>query len=311
MNANLDELLREGMERFTADLHAPADLANRARRHRNQRLALRTAVSCAAAIALIAIVVAAVSARTAGHSRLPTAPAWLPERSDVEFVRLTGLGPASPLMIWTYGGRSRQLIMSSAGRPREDDGVRILPRHPPGSVSVERTIVEFATKTWGWAAIDLKAAPPRVGPTCAEPQLGWPDSPASLPRWVHDLRKAVNCGDYVIVGTERINGVDTIKLVATSELATGPGSVRTIWITHDVPVRMTGGNAGHRWRADISWLRPTRANQARLRVPIPAGFRRVSILDFPNAAIPTTGGCRRLPSRSRSKVCTILSYLPS
>src|SRR5215472_12609186 len=146
MNANLEELLRDGMERFTADLRAPANLANQARRRRGQRLVFRTAASCAAAaIAVAAIAVGIVSARTAMNR-----PAGPVERSDVEYVRLTGPGQGRPEMIWSYGRMSRQLITSSSGRPLEDDGVSVLGSEH-SRLTLIRTIVEFGSKTWARA----------------------------------------------------------------------------------------------------------------------------------------------------------------
>lgn len=302
MNANLDELLREGMQRFTADLHAPANLADRARRHRSHRLALRTAAaSAAAAIAIAAIAVGAVSA---GDSHL-SGPAGPVEQSDVEQVRLTGPGPAYPEMIWSYGESSRQLITSAAGRPREDDGERIL-GNSHGSLTFTRTIVEFSSKTWARARVGPFSMSGRVAPTCAQPELGWPDSPASLPRWIRSLHKAMDCGAFAIAGATRIHGVEAIKLVGTGKLDPSLRS-STIWIKRadDVPVLMTGGDVSG--RAEISWLRPTSANLALVQVPIPDGFRRVGIRDFPNAILPPVDGCYR---HREEYVCTLFAYQP-
>jgi hypothetical protein len=70
---------------------------------------------------------------------------------------------------------------------------------------------------------------------------------------------------------------------------------------------MTAGNAGGWWRADISWLRPTKANLALLRVPIPAGFRRADLGDFPNAIIPTAEStCHEIGKPNlRARICKV------
>ena len=52
MNADVEDLLREGMERFTADLRAPPGMARRVGRRRRRRLALRLGAAAAAAQAL-------------------------------------------------------------------------------------------------------------------------------------------------------------------------------------------------------------------------------------------------------------------
>lgn len=309
MNANLDELLREGMLRFTADLHAPANLADRARRHRSQRLTLRTAAaSAAAAIAIAAIAVGAVSARTARQPNL-NRPAGPVERSDVEYLRLTGSLPAKSETIWSYGRTSRQLITSLSGRLLEDDGYSVI-RYVHGRFTLTRTIVEFSSKTWARARVGPFATSARVAPTCAQPELGWPGSPVSLPSWIRNLHKAMDCGDLAIAGVARIEGVEAIKLAATSKLRKSPVSVTTIWIkrANDVPLRMAGGDVRDRWRADISWLRPTKTNLALLQVPIPDGFRRVGIGDFPNAILPPVAGCHKDPSNRYVEDCTAVAY---
>jgi len=306
MNANVDELLREGMVRFTADLRAPANLADLARRHRGRRLMLGTAASCAAAaIAVASIAVAVVGART-DRSNLG-APAGPPiERSDVEYVRLTGAPRAYPYSIWDYGQMSRELISSSSGRPLEDDGYKVL-RSARGRPTTIRTIVEFTSKTWARAVQPPYGIPPPAPPTCAHPAVSFPDGPASLPEWISKLRGYVDCGDFAVAGTERIDGVETIKLAATSQLNTSPGAYATIWIKKSdyVPIRMTGGDDRGWWRADISWLPPTNANRALVDVPIPTGFHRVGLGDFPNAILPTIGAvCHPERSHPHVRICT-------
>lgn len=308
MNASLDELLRDGMERFTADLHAPADLADRARRRRGQHLVFRTAASCAAAAVAVAAV--AVGAVSAGNSNLggPAGPA---ERSDVEYVHLISSSRTYSEMTWAYRGTFRQQIRSSAGRLLEDDAYHVL-RYSRGHLALTRTIVEYGTRTWARARLSQAGVAVQAAPTCARPGLGFPDSPASLPGWIRKLHKAMDCGDFTIAGTARINGVEAVKLVGTSKLDKALRS-STIWIKRadDAPLLMTGGDVGSWRRAEISWLRPTRANQALLRVPVPAGFRRVGIGDFPNAILPPVGGCHKERSTGYAEVCTAVSYSSS
>ena len=66
MNNDVENLLREGMERFTSDLQAPAGLIRNAAQRRRRRLALRSvagsaAVLAAGAVALVAVVVPGVA----------------------------------------------------------------------------------------------------------------------------------------------------------------------------------------------------------------------------------------------------------
>ena len=68
MNTDLEELLRDGMERFTAGVQAPAGLAYRASKLQRRRLAVRTAVACGTA-AVTATAVVAVAAGPAAARR--------------------------------------------------------------------------------------------------------------------------------------------------------------------------------------------------------------------------------------------------
>jgi hypothetical protein len=63
-----------------------------------------------------------------------------------------------------------------------------------------------------------------------------------------------------------VDGVDAIKM-------TGSAGQLTLWVnpTTYLPVRFTVGPLQN----DFQWLRPTPANLALLRVPVPAGFRQV------------------------------------
>ena len=87
-------------------------------------------------------------------------------------------------------------------------------------------------------------------------------------------------------GRQRVNGVEAIELTSRH---TGPVA-ETIWVSPGtylpvrVVVRSPGGSA-FRQTADITWLQPTAQNLAKFTVPIPAGFRQVSLakalrLDF-------------------------------
>ena len=62
MSTDVEDLLREGMERFTADLRAPAGLACQIaqRRHRRRRLALCSVTGAAAALTAGGVALAVV-----------------------------------------------------------------------------------------------------------------------------------------------------------------------------------------------------------------------------------------------------------
>ena len=110
------------------------------------------------------------------------------------------------------------------------------------------------------------------------PGIGLPAS--SLPSTVaRSLRTAVSCGTLTVAGRQSVDGIEAIKLTSR------PGSFisETIWVSPStylpvrVVVRSASGAPAVQQTADITWLSLTAQNLAKLTVPIPAGFRKVSL----------------------------------
>jgi hypothetical protein len=102
------------------------------------------------------------------------------------------------------------------------------------------------------------------------------------------LRAAVSCGILVAAGHQRVDGIDAI------ELKSRPNSLisETIWVSPGtyLPVRVVvhsrPGAPVVQETADITWLPATAQNLAKLTVPIPAGFRKVSFFEV---VVPVMG----------------------
>jgi hypothetical protein len=96
-----------------------------------------------------------------------------------------------------------------------------------------------------------------------------------------DLHAAVSCGTLVSAGTQRVDGIETMRLTSS------PDSMipETVWVstsTHlpvRVVIRPAAGTRGPSQSANITWLEPTARNLANLAVPIPGGFRRVPLAE--------------------------------
>jgi hypothetical protein len=91
------------------------------------------------------------------------------------------------------------------------------------------------------------------------------------------LHTAVSCGSLVVAGRQTVGGTETIKLTSR----TGSPLSETIWVSPStyLPVRVVARAAlGLQQTADFTWLQPTAQNLAKLAVPIPAGFRKVPLL---------------------------------
>jgi hypothetical protein len=205
---------------------------------------------------------------------------------------------------WSYGDRWRSVTNSPAGHPVYDEGF-----------SASRyTLVSYPRRTWArQPGLGRPAKPPlgthgcgqvsATGPLLFQPSLpgtgvsaksgpARPFSARSLLTVARTLHAAVSCGTLDVAGRQRIDGIMAIKLTSgrNSPIA------ETIWVSPGsyLPVRVViRSSPGHslnlgneivlRQAADFTWLPPTPQNLAKLTVPIPAGFRRVT---FGQAAWP-------------------------
>ena len=157
---DVEQLLREGMERFTSDLRAPAGMLHRAARQRRRRLAQRSvagaaAVLAAGAVALVAVVVTDAGEKGTGRTTVPAAYVVKrvdralseAEPGDIAQVMITSHGFAGPGATtgmtraeeWSYGDEWRSVSLSSAGQPVYDEG---------SSNSSVYTLVSYPTRTW-------------------------------------------------------------------------------------------------------------------------------------------------------------------
>ena len=311
MNTNVEDLLREGMERFTAELRAPAGMAWRAARRRRRRLALRSGAAAAAALTAGAVVLAAAWVPGTGHDGIDTT-AYVVTRVDGA-LSVAGPGQIAQMTVtttrsaalsggtavtttaeeWSYGSQWRSVTYSPAGHQVYDEGFN--------QASVY-TLVNYQTRTWARqpglgrpaASVSLVPGSFRCGPVVAAlPLLFQPGLPAFQPRMpdigfpassapatvATAVRNAIACGTLAVAGRQRVDGIEAI------ELTSRPDSLisETIWVSPGtylpvrVVVRFPPGLPGGQQTVNITWLAPTAQNLARLTVPIPAGFRQVPL----------------------------------
>jgi hypothetical protein len=307
MNTDVEDLLREGMERFTADLRAPAGLADQIARRRRRRLVLRSMTGGVAVLAAGAAALAVIAAPRPGGTGQPAVDAAYVVRNVSNALSTAAPGTIAQMTIttsggprgattaeeWSNGEQWRSVLSSSPGHPVYDEGY---------SSTSGYTLVSYPTKTWArQAGLGLPYAP---FPKSASPKspasikrgcgvalggfpvlfrLGLPGtstSTSSLPATVATaLRTAVSCGSLAVAGRQTVDGTETIKLTSRSESPIP----ETIWVSPStyLPVRVTVGSAAGyspvQQTADFSWLPPTAQNRAKLTVPVPAGFRKVPL----------------------------------
>jgi hypothetical protein len=115
---------------------------------------------------------------------------------------------------------------------------------------------------------------------------------ATMTGWPSLIRQALSCGSYRIVGHQRLDGVDTIKIESVFRQPPPCLALRnhqTLWVNPSsyLPVRIAR-NWWPRHRplsslvGDFRWLEPNAANLANLRAPVPGGFRRIRIEGIPS-----------------------------
>jgi len=156
MNRDVEELLREGMERFTKDLRAPAGLTRRVARRRRRRLVVRSTAGTAAALAAAVVALVAIVVPGA-HDNGADATAYVVKRVDgalsaaepgaiaqVTVTTRSAVTPDGPAATttaeeWSYGSEWRSVANSPYGGPVYDEG------SGPASVL---TLVSYVARTW-------------------------------------------------------------------------------------------------------------------------------------------------------------------
>ena len=297
MNTGIEEL-RERMEHATAGIAVPGGLARRAAQHRRRRIVMRAMAAAGTAVVVAGVAIAAATA-AAPHeggaiagtrlvSDIRTALDAATAGDDIMQVRIQNRQAEA----WYYRNAreilTRSEIFSASGQPSFDRG------YTATSTSVTYTSVSYAAKTWSTSTVKADKLRPPGQPglrgTClAAICLDLRQDPAAL---TSDIREALSHGQLTRDGTEDINGVNAIKLVAvvTKPQASGQFAFvgrTTLWVNPAtyLPVRINTNltaTLGHGQTThivgtrDVSWLPATSANLADLRVPIPAGFTQVS-----------------------------------
>lgn len=302
MNTDVEQLVREGLDRITAGARVPAGLVSRARRRvRRRRLAVGSAaVSGAAAVTAAAVIAAgaagpggqagtAVHVQTAAYVVLRHVQREVASQHRVMFGWSVsrGTGEKAPTFsaTWSYRAANRFMEYSSPGRPYLADGTAEI------GGRLRAAYVTYFDRKWSGGG-PLTPAAPACSKT-ARLEMGGP--PPVTTDWPAFIGSALGCGAATVTGRARIDGVDTIKITGTPVRDRLPkGMVQatraeirfTLYVNPRtyLPVRLDdsttsyGGGARPFTYATVTgfrWLPPTAANVARAIVTIPPGFRHV------------------------------------
>jgi len=314
MNTDVEGLLRDGMERFTEDVSAPAGLARAAASLHRRRVAIRATLASSAAVVAVSAVIAVVAVAGPQSGRAQTV-AYLTSqvRQAVASENMVYVGRTTstygPSTVWAYGQQSQWVeYWPTADGNQVVNGQRqwdFPPQYRGQAYSAEGT-VRVGGKLMGAYVIypdqkyNLSGQLPTQGSACTtmgDLELGGP-AVVSV-NWKSFIEQMLACGAASTTGRVRVDGVETTKITGkpvTVRLAPAYGrAVREKWVTVRwalyvnpvtyLPVRIVGstktygGSAGATISSattNVQWLRPTKANIAKTLVTIPPGFQQVS-----------------------------------
>jgi len=305
--------IRDAFERDLADYRAPADLAERARlgglrrarRHRTLAVSV-AAAACAAAVTALAVVTLASPSHPGGRGQQPGAisQAALPSAASVSKAMLTAFSAANDDVLYrTETGISKGVVV---------DVYRTWswPVQPvPGQQALLRDAYSSRTSTgplrlaedyglvYTTRPASAKYVPGRLTMVCyaaREGGCGYENTQTAAGTWslqrgrfgnvtagLDDLgpsalARGIAAGQWRVTGRTRVDGQQAIELTETPAGSYKPLPV-LLWVnahTH-LPLRMSWGARGSSaTQLDWHYLKPTTANRALLRVPIPAGYPR-------------------------------------
>ena len=299
MNIDLEDLLRQGIDRLPAEV--PAGLTQRAarqvRRHRvvnGAGVSAGVAILAAAAVAIGMLGVAptarkqagravAQSVRPARHAPEPRPlPSWPPGPvthatlvSRVEQAVLTSTNYITYMRRYDYRDRSKLIVSAWDYR-----NMHLLSWDHPHSAQLETDYrdshtVKFvfyktrkwALTTWPFSGLIRTDKNQCVGPVDDAPLVG-------DPRWAAWLVSSLRCGAYTVTSHASDHGTPILTIVNTPKDVEYQYGVRLHMLvdaTTYLPIAdWQTGSFGY--YDVITWLPPTSARLAQLELPIPPGF---------------------------------------
>ena len=318
MNGAMEDLLREGLDRLTADVGVPAGIAGKARAHlRRRKIAVRAALAGGTAAVTAAAVVAATGTGqgTPGLPRSHTAAYVisnvenaLAATNEVVQTETVFSAPYPPVMGWVYRTDTR-LTQSGFIPPAMAQGMpwaqgRVNWAVGTTKVHGRRIYAQIDYRHHRWANAGILGFAPSGCTTRLD--IVEFNGPAN---WAPYLRHALACGLFKVTGHARVNGVETIKLTGSmtdrhfwSQLPHGDGSGplqvdATLYVNPKtyLPVLVIWYNRTHyrdgspldgTVREDITALPPTPGNIAKANVSVPSGFRKVPSSAFGGPVSP-------------------------
>jgi hypothetical protein len=274
MSTDLQDLLREGLDRLTAGATVPDGLVGQAQRHnRQRRTKIRAAIAAGTAVAAAAVAVTVSLAATG--SQPSSAPVRTETVADVvtrtERALANEANQGNAIQVTRLSGRHATfglIALAPNGPFANPSPTQRLPG-APAAVTAQRMVSWTYHDLWlqeGFSAagrlvfvnvngpITLRsgkqvagnygaAYPVHIrwrtvlgGSSGPAPKPTCQTVPTDIPSWRATIAKALSCGLYSLRGRQWVNGVDALTLVSQPR---GMGYRDTVWVNPStyLPVR--------------------------------------------------------------------------
>jgi hypothetical protein len=309
MNTDLEDLLRQGIDRLPAEV--PAGLTHRAaRKARRHRLVTRAAVTAAAAtltaaaVAIGVLVAPAASKQATGEGARSVRPA--PAAGKPTAARPTPAQHLRPLPSWPPGpithaalvSRVEQAVLTSpnyivisrrydyADRSKlivtewDYQNMQLLVQADPHTAQLVTTYpnrhtvkwVDYQERKWALTTWPFSGVVRTDKNQCAGPA---DDSPqVGDPRWAAWLVSSLRCGAYTVTSHSGADGVSILNIVNTPKDVEYQHGVRLhILVDATTYLPIADWQTGSYGYYDaITWQPPTPALLTQLALPVPPGF---------------------------------------
>jgi hypothetical protein len=273
MSADVEDLLREGMERFTEGVRAPAGLAYRASRQRRRRrihlvrgAVLIGTVAATATVIAVAMTAAGTVARPGSSLAQARAAAYVVGRVKTAlasehnvFVGSTMSTGDQPSVTWAYGAHNRFEEftgtqcgqVNASGDCSHQGGSQ---RYLAAGTALVNGKLTGAYVTYFDHKYSLSPVYNTPASACGQAALGMGGPPVPTAHWSSFIKATLDCGAATVTGQVRINGQEVIRITGkpiTVRLSPRYGKTvhehyaRALWTlfvnpSSYLPVRMIG-----------------------------------------------------------------------
>jgi len=308
MSTDLQDLLRDGLDRLTAGASVPDGLVGRAQqRNRQRRTRNRAAIAAGTALAAAAAVTVSLTITQTRPSSVPVHTQTIADvATRTEQALATAVDQGKAILVTRMSGRNMPFGLIALG----PQGVLGNPSPTQRLPGAHAAVTAQHLESWTYRGLYLQegfsaagrlvfvnangpirlrsgkqvpgnygaAYPVQIrwrsvfaGVSGPAPVLTCQNVPSAYPNWRASIIKALSCGLFRLAGRQYVDGVDAMTLVEKPQY----GSRVTLWVNPAtyLPVRLSAtlpGGPGREQQVvtDFRFLPPTRGNLAALHAAV-------------------------------------------